>query len=51
MKVRSSKDFPFIIFQFSFVIADDFVIDEAYVPMENEKCEMENGKSAAQLPL
>lgn len=29
-QARSDKDFPFVIFQFSFVIEDDFVIDEPW---------------------
>jgi len=27
----SGKDFPFIIFQFSFVIEDPFLIDEVFI--------------------
>jgi hypothetical protein len=44
-QARSDKDFPFIIFKFSFVIEDDFVIDEGVRlqwKMRNEKWKMEN---------
>ena len=42
MKARSNKDFPFLISHFSLVIADDFVIDTAFV--SNGKCKMKNEK-------
>ena len=40
---KLGQDFPFIIFKFSSVIEDDFVIDECSKwKMRNEKWKMEN---------